>query len=62
MPLDIGLWRLDDGIHRLSPSGMPSEKRLEDLIESDPAVLGHTLLLIGRQVPTAHGKVGVGGE
>lgn len=56
MPLDIGLWRLDDGIQRLVPSGMPSEKRLEDLIEADPSVLGQPLLLIGRQVPTLHGK------
>ena len=56
MPLDIGLWRLDDGIQRLLPTGMPSEKRLEDLIETDPSVLGQPLLLIGRQVPTSHGK------
>jgi len=39
MPLDIGLWRLDDGIQRLLPTGMPSEKRLEGLIETDPSVL-----------------------
>ena len=45
MPLDIGLWRLDDGIQRLLPTGMPSEKRLEDLIETDPSVLGTAALL-----------------
>lgn len=56
MPVDIGLWRLDAGIQRLLPTGMPSEKRLEDLIETDPSVLGQPLLLIGRQVPTVHGK------
>ncbi len=56
MPLDIGLWRLDEGIQRLLPSGLPNEKRLEDLIETDPSVLGQPLLLIGRQVPTAQGK------
>jgi hypothetical protein len=56
MPLDIGLWRLDEGIRRVMPSGMPSEKRLEDLIESDPSVLGIPLLIIGRQVPTSYGK------
>ena len=54
--MDIGLWRLDAGMQRLSPSGMPSEKRLEDLIESDPSVLGAPLLIIGRQVPTSSGK------
>ena len=56
MPLDIGLWRLDDGIQRLLPTVMPGEKRLEDLIETDPSVLGQPLLLIGRQVPTSYGK------
>jgi len=56
MPLDIGLWRLDDGVRRILPTGMPAEKRLEDLIESDPSVLGEPLLVIGRQVPTQHGK------
>jgi len=35
---------------------MPSEERLEDLIEAEPSILGQPLLLIGRQVITAHGK------
>ena len=56
MPLDIGLWRFDDGIQRRLPTGMPSEKRLEDLIETDPSVLGQPLPLIGRQIPTSYGK------
>lgn len=56
MPLDMGLWRVDEGVRRVMPSGMPSEQRLEDLIESDPSVLGEPLLIIGRQVPTSHGK------
>ena len=57
MPLDMGLWRVDqEDVQRLRASGMPTEERLEDLIEQDPAVLGQPLLLIGRQVPTSHGK------
>lgn len=56
MPVDIGLWRVDGGIARVEPSGMPEERRLEELIETDPAVLGQRLLIIGRQVMTAHGK------
>jgi len=35
---------------------MPSEERLEELIEADPGILGQPLLVIGRQVTTAHGK------
>ena len=57
MPLEIGLWRVDEGSAiRVGTSGFPLESRLEDLIESDPAILGEPLLLIGRQVPTDYGK------
>lgn len=56
MPLDIGLWRVDGGVRRLPIAGMPSEERLEDLIEADPGVLGQPLLIVGRQVVTDHGK------
>jgi hypothetical protein len=31
------------------------ETQLESYIESDPSMLGETLLIVGRQVPTAHG-------
>ena len=56
MPLDIGLWRVDGQVRRLPVAGMPNEERLEDLVEADPAILGQRLLIIGRQVVTAHGK------
>ena len=56
MPLNIGLWRVDGDVRRLPSSGMPNEQRLEDLIEADPGILGQSLLLVGRQVITAHGK------
>lgn len=57
MPLEIGLWRVDAGTPvRVGASGFPLESRLEDLIQSDPTILGEPLLLIGRQVPTAYGK------
>lgn len=56
MPLEIGLWRVDGPPRRMSTTAMPLESRLEELIESDPAILGEPLLFIGRQVPTAHGK------
>lgn len=56
MPLNIGLWRVDGDVTRLPSAGMPNEARLEDLIETDPGILGEPLLLIGRQVSTAYGK------
>ena len=56
MPLNVGLWRVDGEVRRLVGGGMPNEERLEDLIEADPGILGEPLMLIGRQVMTAHGK------
>lgn len=56
MVLEMGLWRADgNGLTRLSPSGIGLESQLESYIEADPALMGQRLLLIGRQVPTAHG-------
>ncbi|GAB3119015.1 hypothetical protein GCM10027160_32230 [Streptomyces calidiresistens] len=56
MPVEFGLWRVDGAPVRIGTSRMPSEERLEELIETDPGILGSPLLLIGRQVPTDHGK------
>ncbi|MPY58375.1 endonuclease NucS domain-containing protein [Streptomyces spongiae] len=57
MPLEFGLWRVDDRPVRVATRSMPLESRLEELIEADPGILGHPLLLIGRQVSTQYGKV-----
>ena len=57
MPMELALWRVDGQPVRLTPRGVPLEKTLEDLIEHDPDILGEPLMVIGRQVPTAHGKV-----
>jgi hypothetical protein len=57
MPMELGLWRVDGQPVRLTHTGVPLEKTLEDLIERDPDILGEPLLIIGRQVPTAYGKI-----
>jgi hypothetical protein len=57
MPLEIGLWRVDGVPVKVATSKMPLEARLEELLETDPSILGLSVLLIGRQLPTAHGKV-----
>lgn len=56
MSREIGLWRVDGAPVRVAASSLDLESTLEDLIDSDPEVLGESLLLIGRQVPTSHGK------
>jgi hypothetical protein len=57
VPVEMGLWRVDDRPVRLTPGGMPTEARLEELIEAEPTILGEPLLIIGRQVPTSYGKI-----
>ena len=57
MPVQMGLWRIDDGQpRRVVPSPLPLEKELEDLLVEDPALLGTRLLIFGRQVLTRQGK------
>lgn len=55
MPVEMALWRVEDKPLRLKPLGMPTEERLEELIEQDPGILGVPLMIIGRQVRTDFG-------
>jgi RecB family endonuclease NucS len=57
MPVEMGLWRVDGEPVRLLPGGMPTEARLEELIETEPTILGEPLLIIGRQVRTSFGGI-----
>jgi hypothetical protein len=57
VPLEFGLWRVDDRPVRVTTTPMPLESRLEELIVADPAIVGRPILLIGRQLLTRHGKV-----
>jgi hypothetical protein len=58
MPVKFGLWRVDDDtVEPVSPSGIPSEERLEDILEQRIEILGlGNLFQIGRQVITDFGK------
>ncbi|WP_202977864.1 endonuclease NucS domain-containing protein [Nocardioides daphniae] len=56
MALEMGLWRADGNkLDRIKPTAIGLESQLEAYIESDPAILGVSLLVVGRQVATAHG-------
>lgn len=56
MTLEMGLWRTEGNkLVRIEPTSVGLESQLEDFIESDPDILGKKLLIIGRQVQTAHG-------
>lgn len=55
MPMEFGMWRIDNQVSRITPTKMKSEAKLEDIIESNTDVLGLDLMIIGRQVNTAFG-------
>lgn len=56
MPIEVGLWRIDKEPEKVYFSPMESEKKLEEVLDNDLSLLSPDLLLIGRQVPTVHGK------
>lgn len=56
MPVEIGLWRVDDKPQRIRPAVMPLEARLEQIILDDPEILEIKLLVLGNQVATKYGK------
>jgi RecB family endonuclease NucS len=57
MPQHVRLWEIDQvGEPRdLSQSRLDLESRLEEWLERDVSMLGHDLLIIGKQVPTDFG-------
>lgn len=56
MPLEIGVWRIDDNkADSLELSSLDKEKRLEDILEADISIASPDWLVIGRQVATDHG-------
>lgn len=56
MPIEVGLWRLGEKVQKVEFSPMESEGRLETMLADDISIIDPSLLLIGRQVPTAYGK------
>lgn len=56
MPVEFGIWRIDQGLHRVPFERLDDESRLEDLLEQDVSILGLDVMIVARQVLTSHGK------
>lgn len=56
MPIEFGVWRIDDELRRIQFGRMQDEFELEEILADHPEILGLEILIIGRQVPTAFGK------
>lgn len=56
MPIEMGIWRIEDRLRRLEYSPLQSESRLQGLLNHDLSVLSNQLMPIGHKVRTDHGK------
>jgi hypothetical protein len=56
MPIELGIWRVDQTLASVPHQAMENEKRLEELLEKDIGIIAPNLMIIGRQVQTSFGK------
>ncbi|MCE5211527.1 MAG: endonuclease NucS [Deltaproteobacteria bacterium] len=55
MPIRHAIWKVGEKPASLSEVSLGTEAMLEKMIYEDPNILSDRWMLIGRQVPTAHG-------
>jgi hypothetical protein len=55
MPVEVGIWRINDKPEKVHFSPIENEMKLEDTLYGDVSILDPDLMVIGRQVPTAYG-------
>ncbi len=56
MPLELGVWRIDEKLQKLQPEALNFEARLEEFLDQDISIASPGWMVIGRQVLTPHGK------
>jgi len=55
MPLEINVWRIDNGLKQVDFGSLEIESRLEDILDENITVASPNWLVIGKQVRTDHG-------
>ncbi len=56
MPIKTEMWRIDNGLEKVSFSSLEAEKKLESILDKDISIIDPGLMVIGRQVITSFGK------
>ena len=56
MPIKTEMWRINNGLEKVSFSSLDAEKKLESILDRDISIIDPGLMVIGRQVTTAFGK------
>lgn len=57
MTLELGVWRIDDGVKDVTFGPLDFESRLEDILEAKIEIASPHWMIIGRQVRTAYDKL-----
>ncbi|MED1562059.1 hypothetical protein AJ85_18100 [Alkalihalobacillus alcalophilus ATCC 27647 = CGMCC 1.3604] len=54
MPIEVGVWKINDGIKKVTFLAIESERKLEDISVEDLSIVSEDLLLIeGKYKPTS---------
>ncbi|GAJ05486.1 unnamed protein product, partial [marine sediment metagenome] len=56
MPLELGIWRIDQDLTRINVSSLDQEERLEEFLDKDISIASPNWMVIGRQANTDYGK------
>ncbi|MEA3349315.1 MAG: endonuclease NucS [Chloroflexota bacterium] len=56
MPIEVGIWCINDEIERVEFSSIETEKKLETILDQNIGLLDPNIMVIGRQQSTAYGK------
>ena len=56
MPIDVSVWRIDEGLNPVPLKGMDYERDLQEIIATDLSIIDPGLMVIGREVATAFGQ------
>lgn len=57
MPLELSVWRVDEGLEPVEFGPLDVESRLEDMLDESIGIASPNWMVIGRQVRTAHDKL-----
>lgn len=57
MPIEIGIWRINDEIEKIKFTSIETERKLEKVLAQNLEILDPGLLLIGSQITTDYGKI-----
>lgn len=56
MPIEVGIWKINDSIKKVTFLPIESERKLEETLVKDLSILSEDFLLIGNQIQTDYGK------